>query len=524
MTKGFKASKAGIVLTIMIFLFTMLLSACGSSSKPNAAATGTPAATATETAAPSAAANTPASLPEVKLTWYFVGPWPQPEQDQVFAEVNKVIKAKINATVDFKPLAWGDYDQKMKVVIASGEPYDIAFTANWINNYSQNVGKGAFLPLDDLLAKYAPQSFANVPKSFWDATKVKGKIYGFVNQQISARTPSIGIPKDLADQYNFDINTLAGKINGFTFGNLVEPIVKKVIKDYPQKYIGMSMDQIADAFNFEPIVGFHTPGVVAYSDDSLKVVNQFETDEVKAFVATLRDWNAKGYMNSKERISSKTDDPGACKAGKCMIGMGGTYKPGNEQIGLAQNGYLSVDAPANIAHLTTSGITATMMAINRNSKNPERAMMLLELMNTDKDLYNLLNFGIKDKHYKIDADGFMVPGDDQKEYNPYVPWMFASNYLANVEKGMPKTIWEDTKKINESAIPSKLLGFTFDAEPVKAEIGKTNAVYDEYHRAIDLGVASEAKYNEFVAKLKAAGSDKIIAEMQKQIDAWKITK
>ena len=174
--------------------------------------------------------------------------------------------------------------------------------------------------------------------------------------------------------------------------------------------------------------------------------------------------------------------------------------------------------------MTTGGITATMQAINRNSKNPERAMMLLELLNTDKDLYNLLNFGIKDKHYKIDADGFMVPGDDQKGYNPYVPWMFASNYLANVEKGMPKTVWEDTKKINESAIPSKLLGFTFDAEPVKAEIGQTNAVYDEYSRAIDLGVASEAKYNEFVAKLKAAGSDKIIAEMQKQIDAWKTSK
>ena len=299
MSKGFKASKAGIVLAIMIFLFTMLLSACGSSSKPDAAETGTPAATAD----PSAAANTPASLPEVKLTWYFVGPWPQPEQDQVFAEVNKVIKAKINATVDFKPLSWGDYDQKMKVVIASGEPYDIAFTSNWINNYAQNVGKGAFLPLDDLLAKYAPQSFASVPKTFWEAAKVKGKIYGFVNQQISARTPAIGIPKALADQYNFDINSLAGKINGFTL-NLLEPIIQKTLKDHPEKFIGLAMDQFADAFNFEPIVGFNTPGVVAYSDDSLKVVNQFETAEVKAFVATLRDWNAKGYMNSKERIST----------------------------------------------------------------------------------------------------------------------------------------------------------------------------------------------------------------------------
>ena len=90
--------------------------------------------------------------------------------------------------------------------------------------------------------------------------------------------------------------------------------------------------------SFEPIVGFNTPGVVAYSDDSLKVVNQFETDEVKAFVATLRDWNAKGYMNSKERISQKTDDPGACKAGKCMIGIGGTYKPGVNSLVLRQTG------------------------------------------------------------------------------------------------------------------------------------------------------------------------------------------
>ena len=520
MSKGFKASKAGIVLTIMIFLFTMLLSACGASSKPDAAETGTPAATAD----PSAAANTPANLPEVTLTWYFPGNWPQPEQDQVFAEVNKVIKAKINATVDFKPFSFGDYDQKMKVVIASGEPYDLAFTSNWTNNYAQNVAKGAFLPLDDLLAKYAPQSFASVPKTFWEAAKVKGKIYGFINQQISARTPTVGMPKSLADEYKFDINSLAGKINGFTFGNLLEPWIQKTKKDHPEKYFGSGMAQIADLFSFEPIVGFKTPGVVAYSDDSLKVVNQFETAEVKTYVATLRDFNAKGYMNSKERISTVTDDPGACKAGKCMVGVAGTYKPGGEQLGLAYTGYLSVEAPAGIPHLTTGGITATMQAINRNSKNPERAMMLLELLNTDKDLFNLLNFGIKDKNYKIDADGFMVPGDDQKGYNPYVPWMFASNYLANVEKGMPKTVWEDTKKLNESAIPSKLLGFTFDAEPVKAEIAKTNAVYDEYYRAIDLGVASEAKYNEFVAKLKAAGSDKIIAEMQKQIDAWKTSK
>ena len=58
----------------------------------------------------------------------------------------------------------------------------------------------------------------------------------------------------------------------------------------------------------------------------------------------------------------------------------------------------------------------------------------------------------------------------------------------------------------------------------KAKSPKRTAVFDEYARAISLGVTSEEKYGTFVAKMKAAGADKIMAEMQKQIDAWKATK
>lgn len=517
MLKGMKLGKRGIALCSVILALSMVFTACSSKPKQGTEDPGTKPAE-TEKAAESSS-----ELPEVKLTWYFPGNFPQPEQDQVFEEVNKILKSKINATVDFKPFAFGDYDQKMQVVIASGEPYDIAFTASWINNYSQNVSKGALLPLDDLLIKYAPKSYAAVPESFWEATKVKGKIYGFVNQQISARTPSMRFPKDLADKYKLDLSSINGKINVDTL-NLLEPYLTSVHNDDPTKAFITSFNEFGDTFNLDYISGFNIPGAVDFDDETLKVINQFETPQAKKFAAVMRDWNAKGLMNSKERISQKKDEWVDAKAGKWAMNIGGAYKPGGNIGDTAQAGYPMVDAPAGSAHLTTSGITATMQGINRNSKNPERAMMVLELLNTDQDLYNLLNFGIKDKHFKIDADGFMIPGENQKAYNPQVPWMFASNFLANVEKGMPKTIWEDTKKMNEAAEPSKLLGFTFDAEPVKSEIAKVSAVYDEYFRAIELGVSSEEKYNEFLSKMKTAGSEKIIAEMQTQVDAWKATK
>ncbi|QGQ98754.1 extracellular solute-binding protein [Paenibacillus psychroresistens] len=523
MLKGSKFSKVGIVATIMVLVLSMLLSACSKKEATTETPAASVAATAAATAAPAESAA-PAALPEVKLTWYFPGNFPQPEQDKVFEEVNKVLKEKINTTVDFKPVGFGEYEQKMQVVIASGEAYDLAFTSNWINNYTSNVAKGAFLPLDDLLVKYAPKSFASVPEAFWTATKVKGKIYGFVNQQISARTPDVVIPKSLVDKYQLDTSAISGKLSVDNLSAL-EPFIQAVTKDDPKKPFITALSQFGDGFNFETIAGMNVPGAVVYTDDTLKVVNQYESAEVMKFAALMRDWNKKGYLNASERIAKKLDNSqDDLKAGKAGVIIGGAYKPGVEVVMAAQAGYPTVDIPAGQAHLTTGGIIATMHAINRNSKNPERAMMLLELLNTDADLYNLLNFGIKDNHFKIDADGFMVPGDNSKAYAPNVPWMFATNYLAFVDKGMPKTVWEDTKKVNADAVPSKLLGFTFDGTPVKAEIAKTSAVYDEYYRAIELGVASEAKYTEFVAKLKTAGSDKVIAEMQAQIDAWKATK
>lgn len=497
--------------TALILVCSTLLTGCGGNSGSTKSSTGS-------------SSTTTNTLPEAKLTWYFPGNFPQVDQDLVFAEVNKGIKAKINATVDFKPLGFGDYDQKMQVTIASGENYDLCFTSNWVNNYVQNVSKGAFLPLDDLLAKDAPKTFASVPASFWTAAKVKGKIYGVINQQISARVPALSLSTASVNKYKLDLNALSGNINANSL-NLLEPFIQACHKDNPDSFAGLDISALEGYFfGMDLPAGWKCPAGVAFSDSSMKVVNFYETADFKTYAKTMRDWNAKGYMNSKLRITLKSDDTIEMKK---MGGftIGGTYKPGGDIGASVALGIPTSEIPVGKAFLTTGGIVATMHAISRNSKNPDRAMMLLELLNTDKDLYNTLNFGIKDKHYTIDADGFMVKsGDAAKAYTPNVPWMFATNFLANIDKGMPKTVWEDTKKINASATPSPLLGFNFDTEKVKGEVGQCSAVVDEYSRSIELGVSDESKYNEFLAKIKTAGSEKIIAEMQSQIDAWKASK
>ena len=45
-----------------------------------------------------------------------------------------------------------------------------------------------------------------------------------------------------------------------------------------------------------------------------------------------------------------------------------------------------------------------MIGIGKNSKNPEKALKFIELINTNEELYNLICFGIEGKHYYLDEN------------------------------------------------------------------------------------------------------------------------
>ena len=84
------------------------------------------------------------------LTWYSIGQEPK-DLKLVLDEANKYLEEKIKVNLDMKFVDFGDYNQKMSVVINSGEDYDLAFTCSWAGDYLGNARKGAFLELDPYL-------------------------------------------------------------------------------------------------------------------------------------------------------------------------------------------------------------------------------------------------------------------------------------------------------------------------------------------------------------------------------------
>jgi putative aldouronate transport system substrate-binding protein len=152
-------------------------------------------------------------------------------------------------------------------------------------------------------------------------------------------------------------------------------------------------------------------------------------------------------------------------------------------------------------------------------------MEILSLFYSDKEIIDLINWGIEGVHYVKIGDNLIdfAEGLDASNtgYMPNWDWLTGNAYLTYVFKGGDHEVWEKTKVFNETAKASKALGFTFNADPVKTEYTAVTNVIDQYKVGLESGTLDPEKtLPEFIQKLKAAGIDKIIEEKQRQLDEW----
>ena len=438
----------------------------------------------------------------------------QPTQDEVMEKVNEITREKLGVNIDIVPLE--DFDTKMQVINASGEEYDLVFTSNWVNNYYKNISDGNLLELDALIEKYAPKTYQSMDEGVWEAVKVNGKIYGVPNQQIFARAPHVALPK----------NNL--KLLGYTkesFNNCELEGYEQYLRDFKAatgKYTQLINTWTAGGYQFygfEEVLGSNLPGAIKYDDKNPKIVNQYESQDFIDYIKLRRKWNQEGLTSPVE--VSMDDAKKYADAGDDYIPFmiaGTSYKPGCE-IDTKTNYLIDVETTTiGEALLNTYGIVATLNSININSNNPEKAMQFIEFINTDKDFYNLVCFGVEGVNYeKVDDNTIRYNGN-----NSYItmPWALGNTFNAFLVEGQLPDTHIQTDRINKEAKKSPIIGFAPDTEPISVEISNCKAVLGEYINALQQGLVGMEEYDAFISKLKTAGSDKIVSELQSQLDKW----
>ncbi len=199
------------------------------------------------------------------------------------------------------------------------------------------------------------------------------------------------------------------------------------------------------ALGYESIVSVNIPGAVKIGDDGLKVYNQFESEEVKEFYEMMYRWAQEGLVR-KDAVTVADNAVPDMKAGKHIAAINATYKPGVETLESGNfGGKEVVFATLSEPYLATENLVSSLNAVSQTSKHPELAVQFLNLVNTDKDLYNLLCFGVEGTHYILNEDG-TVKTDDAKGYNPNVDWMMGNQFNGLLREGQDADVWEETKK------------------------------------------------------------------------------
>lgn len=486
MSKGKK--RFSLVLSLLMAV-TLVLSACGGSKE--------------------ASESGEAKDDTVQLIWYTIGT-PQKDVNKVMEEVSKYTKEKINATVTMKMVDWGDYPQKMQVNVASGEPMDIIFTSAGGFDYVQNARKGAFLELDELLPKYGQDLTKTIDPAFLSGSKVDGHNYGIPANKELPQQEVWRFNKTLLDKYKLDIS-------GVRTLDSLEPLLK-TIKENEPSVTPFAMDK-----NYVPYVPYdyviqNLPMAVKLDTTDYKIVNILETPEMKEALTTMNKYYKAGYVSPEAATTGSTND--LTTSGNWFLDRAQTQPLADNQWS-ASYGYPVVSTPASDAIITNTSVQGSIMAISANSEYPEKAMEFLNLLNTDPVLRNMVDSGIEGTHYKkVDAT-HMENLPESKNYD-MPSYSLGNNMLLYLNSKDPDNKWEEFKKFNAEGVDSPILSFNFDSSKVSAELTAVQNVKEQYWAALMTGTIDPAtNLDQVIEKFNQAGLEKVMAEAQSQLDAWR---
>ena len=356
----------------------------------------------------------------VELNFYMQNS-PVNDQERIMEKANEIIEKEIGAHLNLIMVDSSTYPEKMNLMINTGDPWDLCFTASWGGiNFYENAQKGAYADLTELLPELAPETYSRIPEGLWDGVTVDGKIYGVVNYQQwgAASRTGFRVRSDIADEVGFDWEAMKDDrdTNG-VLKNIGDNLLGPALELHPDM-IGWETSSINSLFLTQPLLydmeevgDMTTPGWIRY-DDPETVINQFETDEFMEYCQIMRDWYNKGYVRKDgATVTDTSPDREAAKfIAEVTTGWPDSIDfPGNPDIS-KMSMTTAETGPAVAASTTRTIIKAgagpnAAVAVNAQSENIEKAVELIELLNTNDELYMLITQGEEGVDYVYDEDG-----------------------------------------------------------------------------------------------------------------------
>ena len=536
----------------MLLAGTMLLGATACGGGSNSSTTGNAAksedsASTTETGGTTSSGDIDTSE-HVVITYMVTGDKPDGKSaerlDEMMEKLNAILTEKVNAELEIYYIGWTDYLSNYNLTLAQMDgSVDLVGTASdWLDAWP-NAKNGAFLELsEDMLKTYAPKTWESVSQDHWDLCKYNGSIY-LIPEDNYAQWTNHGFI------YRLDWAKEAGLTDGVKSWEDLTTYFKYVKETYPDiipwdsdgtQYAQMANGWITSHSNFVAIDGICSGALWGGTKDDLYTITTpayTDTDMMVEYAKLMKEWDNIGVWKTdvlNNTASSNRDD---YRIGRVAAEQHHTQTwtdlcsatPANtiyQDDPDAESGFFYFgEETGNVVALS---ITHGAMAVSAASKNPERALMVYDLLRNDEECYRLLCYGIEGVSYEINDEGFRTTPEgynsDTDNINGMTNWWWGRNDDLEIRDATRN--WDAIDKLYSEYDSLKIdypYGqFVPEVDDIQSKIDNINEVYTNYTKQISYGKyqgTAEEIVAEMQAALKQAGIEEVTAALQEQFDA-----
>ena len=440
------------------------------------------------------------------LVWYLPAD-KQADTALVCEEINKIIEPKIGAKIDIQYIASSDFAERMRLIMASQEEFDLCFTG-FNNNYLDGVRRGGFMEITELLNEYGPELKEEIPDYLWEAANINGELYAIPTYQAMTKCRAAYFDKNLVDKYGFDVSKVKKMAD-------IVPFLETIRDNEKGNFFPAQQPSVE--YFYEDAYRYEDTSIDYIKLDSVtnEVIFQYDVPEIKNAREQLKSWRDQGFFPPIG--SSATQN-------QCAVWFTDGYRPGDVEDRAISRGTPIVAAQISDFMMERKSANTTMTSISATSRHPEKAMQFLVEVNSNPDVFNLCAYGIEGKHYN-------KVGENHIEFIPdsgYAPggnWKYGVLFNGYLLEGYADDLWDQIKAVNDNSRKAKLLGFAADTTPVVTNISQIASSLSEFKALQDGSTTNlEADTAAFEKKMDASGKKELVEYATKVINEYLASK
>lgn len=460
--------------------------------------------------------------PEVTLKLYFGGER-KAATNEVWSAVSEYVKSKgLNVKFSIQFIPWTEYPEKLLVMAAAGDRWDLNFDTD--SSFRQMASRGSYMALDKLLPEYAPNLFRKyeMDGNLRSAT-MNGDIVGLPWSIKMNERPYAGWRVDLAEKAG--IYREPGSVQTVED---VDTLLHELKEAYPDSNVTRTTALPFYIVREEWLdLGFHGLGIYLNDPDyKVQAIEQQPFYEEAAFMS--KKWY-EGKILSPDSLIDRADRSDQWRNGKVLFTITShewayASDPGFVDPNFRQQMSLVYPDKKHINRSPTSNV----VAINRNSEHAPLVLRFLDMMETDRKLYDLVIYGIEGKTYEMDGEKVVYPDNLNLSTSNYMDWggqwaLWNPRFIRSTET-YPGDFWQEEARFAELPInlDSPLKGLLLSDYAISKQIEKRVQLYEELGRSIEYGLVSDVETSvlQYQLQQRDSGLDQIIGEVQRQVNLY----